>query len=120
MCNVICPYCKKEAEFVTSNQFYGKDYGTNLYVCHPCDARVGTHGKGKQPLGTMANKQLRALRMACHEAFDPMWKRGKRREAYSWLQEVMGLSKKDAHIGKFDEKQCFKLLRILQEKNNAK
>jgi hypothetical protein len=117
-----CPYCNNKAEFISSKEFYGKCYGTNLYVCRPCDARVGAHRKGNKPLGTMANKKLRALRMACHEAFDPMWKRKRkqnvrRREAYKWLQNEMGLTKREAHIGKFNEEQCFKLLRLIQERN---
>jgi len=120
---VICPYCNTKAQFMSSREFYGKDYKTNLYVCYPCDARVGTHGKGKKALGTMANKKLRALRMAAHGEFDPMWKNRKRkknqarRNAYKWLQEQMNLSKEEAHIGRFNEEQCFELLRIMREKN---
>jgi len=108
---------------MSSWEFYGKDYKTNLYVCYPCDARVGTHGKGKKALGTMANKKLRALRMAAHGAFDPMWKNRKRkknqarRNAYKWLQEQMNLSKYEAHIGRFNEEQCFELLKIMRERN---
>src|SRR5690625_3916722 len=100
---MICPYCNNQAEFLTSKEFYGQDYGTNLYVCHPCDARVGTHGKGKTPLGTMANHRLRVLRRICHRKFDPMWKykgRGRQRarsQAYYWLQNVMDLSPQEAH-----------------------
>lgn len=101
---------------MTSKQFYGKNYGTNLYVCKPCDARVGTHGKGKTPLGTMANKKLRALRNAAHRGFDPLWKskRMSRRNAYKWLRDKMDLTSKEAHIGKFNEEQCLQLLKILR------
>jgi hypothetical protein len=31
---------------------------------------------------------------------------GGRTGAYRWLKEVTGLSTKDAHIGRFDKKQC--------------
>lgn len=115
-----CPYCNNKAEFISSKQFYGTDYGTNLYVCRPCDARVGTHGKGKKPLGTMANVKLRALRRTCHQVFDKRWKYKRNRHwsrhnAYKWLQKVMNLSAEQAHIGMFNEEQCFKLLKILQE-----
>ncbi|MCG1029288.1 hypothetical protein J5S49_13405 [Virgibacillus halodenitrificans] len=119
-----CPYCGNLAEFISSKNFYGTDYGTNLYVCRQCDARVGTHGKGKTPLGTMANNQLRTLRKLCHKHFDPKWKyKGKarqqaRRQAYAWLQDVMGLSPQEAHIGKFNEDQCRKLLKILLKKDD--
>lgn len=119
---MICPYCNKKAEFLSSREFYGQDYGTNLYVCRPCNARVGTHGKGKTPLGTMANHRLRILRRICHRKFDPMWKykrnRWARTNAYQWLQKVMNLSPQDAHIGMFDEEQCRKLIKILNKKEN--
>lgn len=65
-----CPYCTGPVGFTTSKLFYGNDYGINIYVCYPCDAYVGTHGKGKTPKGTLANKQLRSLRMIAHSIFD--------------------------------------------------
>lgn len=115
-----CPYCNKQAEFLSSKEFYGKNYGTNLYVCRPCDARVGTHGKGKRPLGTMANHKLRVLRRMCHRRFDPIWmyKRNKwaRTNAYQWLQREMDLSPQEAHIGMFNEEQCRKLIKILNKR----
>lgn len=113
-----CPYCGKEAAFISSKQFYGRGYGTNLYVCRPCDARVGTHGKGKTPLGTMANVNLRALRKACHRHFDQLWKSKSmsRSKAYVWLAEVMNLPKEKAHIAMFDEEQCLSLLKHLTKR----
>lgn len=112
---MICPYCNERAEFISSKDFYGTDYKTNLYVCEPCDARVGTHKGSKTPLGTMANEKLRKLRKRCHLAFDPKWKSGKmtRTNAYRWLQQEMNLTPEEAHIGMFDEERCLKLLEIL-------
>lgn len=119
---VTCPYCEKEAVFTTSEEFYGRDYGTNLYVCRPCDARIGTHGRSDKPLGTLATLELRELRKQAHAVFDPLWKKNgkeklgmRRTEAYQWLQQVMNLSKKEAHIGKFNEAQCRKLIGIKSE-----
>lgn len=102
---------------MSSKEFYGRDYGTNLYVCLPCDARVGTHKGSKTPLGTLANAALRDLRMQCHKVFDRKWKSGKmsRTDAYVWLQEHMNLPAEKAHIGMFDKEQCNKLLKILKE-----
>ena len=105
-----CPYCDQPALFLSSKEYYGKDYGSNLYLCRPCDAYVGTHGKGKTPLGTMANAQVRQWRKSAHSIFDPMWKGRKkfmsRSRAYLWMQEVMNLPPDQAHIGMFDEEQC--------------
>jgi len=102
---------------MSSKEFYGRDYGTNLYVCLPCDARVGTHKNSRAPLGTLANAALRDLRMQCHKVFDQKWKSGRmsRTKAYVWLQERMYLSPDKAHIGMFDKNQCNKLLKILKE-----
>lgn len=113
---VNCPYCGDPARFMTSTEFYGRNYGSNLYVCEPCDARVGTHGKGKTPLGTLANGQLRNLRMMCHAKIDPAWRKGKmkRRAVYSRLARKMGLSSKEAHIGLFNIVQCRRLLGMVE------
>ena len=103
-----CPYCGNEAKFITSKEFYGKDYGTNVYSCNPCDAYVGTHGNGKVPLGMMATAELRTYRKRAHSAFDQLWKSGKmsRHKAYSWMAEQMELEPKDAHIAMFDVEKC--------------
>lgn len=110
-----CPYCGEQAEFISSKDFYGKDYGTNMYICRPCDARVGTHGRGRTPLGTLANHELRELRKECHRRFDRFWKSGQcsRSQAYVWLQETFNLTPEEAHIGMFREEQCRKLLRYV-------
>ena len=115
---IICPYCEQSALLMTSEEYYGQDYGTNLYVCRPCDARVGTHKNSTKPLGTLANSKLRDLRMKCHGSFDRIWKSKEmtRSKAYRWLQQQMGLSSQEAHIGMFNEQQCRKLLGILQVK----
>ncbi|TYS14325.1 hypothetical protein FZC78_19300 [Rossellomorea vietnamensis] len=113
---VACPYCGNNAKFITSKEFYGKDYGTNLYSCRPCDAYVGTHGRSKTPLGTLANRSLREMRKRTHASFDPLWKsrRMSRSEAYQWISEVMQLPPEKAHIGMFNEKQCFELLKHIR------
>lgn len=100
---------------MSSAEYYGTNYGTNLYVCVPCDARVGTHGKGRTPLGTMANAELRELRRLCHARFDVRWKTKKvsRSKAYQQLAEMMNLPAEKAHIGMFDVSQCEKLLTLL-------
>lgn len=109
-----CPYCGKEAKFLTSKEFYGKDYyNTNVYVCYDCDAHVGTHRGSKTPLGTLANHKLRSLRRMCHQHFDLLWKNEgySRTGAYRWLQREMELPPEDAHIGRFTVEQCMTLLR---------
>lgn len=117
---MICTYCNNEAQFTTSKEFYGHDYKTNLYVCRPCDARVGTHGRGKTPLDTMANSELRGLRKECHRRFDVRWKTKQvsRSKAYQQLAGMMDLPPEKAHIGMFDETQCKKLLSLIPKERN--
>ncbi|RST66847.1 hypothetical protein EJB14_10085 [Bacillus pumilus] len=117
-----CPYCHRQAQFLTSLAYYGRDYGTNVYVCIPCGASVGTHRRSKTPLGTMANAELKGLRMKAHELFDPLWKNKvmSRKAAYAFLRKVMGLSKEQAHIGKFNKKQCLELIGILRDMESLK
>lgn len=102
-----CPYCCRPAELVDSAVIYGTSYGM-IWLCRPCDAYVGVHRGTETPLGTLANAQLRALRRRAHAFFDRMWKNGgmTRGAAYRRLSEVMGMTKEEAHIGKFDAVQC--------------
>jgi len=103
-----CLYCETEAIFVSSKEFYGKDYKTNIYSCVPCDAYVGTHGNSETPLGTMANSELRECRKKAHLHFDKFWKSREmsRSEAYKWMANQMGLGAKGAHIAMFDVGKC--------------
>jgi hypothetical protein len=113
-----CPYCGGKVILADSARIYnGQSYGL-VYICsnygHGCDAFVGVHKGTKRPLGTLANNELRNLRKRCHFKFDELWKSGKatRKEAYHWLHEVMELSKRQAHIAKFDVQQCEQFLKL--------
>lgn len=104
-----CPYCKKEAVFFrNSTHLYGKDYGP-IWMCKDCDAYVGCHRGTSNPLGTLANKELRLWRKKAHQAFDLLWESGlmSRRNAYKFLQHALGLSRKQCHIAKFNVGLCY-------------
>lgn len=116
--DVRCPYCQNQAVLMTTEQFYGKDFGTNMWVCRPCQAYVGTHHRTDVPLGTLANKTLREWRKKVHQAVDPMWKSRQmtRSQVYKWIQEAMNLSQEEAHIGMMNEEQCQQLLLLCEQK----
>lgn len=107
---VVCPYCNNQANFMSSLEFYGTDYGTNLYVCRPCDARVGAHKDTSEPLGTMANAMLRQVRMDAHKLVDPIWKNpfnsNTRSAVYRAISSIMNISIEETHIGMFDYGKC--------------
>lgn len=116
---MICPFCDKEALFVPNEQVYrGKRYGESymMYVCFPCDARVGVHHNDPaRPLGTMATKELRDWRRKAHGHIDLLWRSGemKRKHVYAALARLLGL--KAIHIGESDIETCRRILDIPQK-----
>jgi len=114
---MICPYCNQPAKYGPNEEFYGKRYGRSYmcYYCKPCDAYVGTHNNTTEPLGTMANRELRQWRMKAHDAFDPFWRKWgmKRNEAYEMLNTAFG---KDIHIGSADIETCQKIIKLCEAK----
>ena len=113
----ICPYCQTMARLADSKEVYGRSYG-RIYLCsnYPeCDSYVGIHRGTKQAKGTMANAELRKIRIRVHHKFDRLWQSGemKRAEAYGHLASLMGIPKGETHIAMFDLDQCRKALEVL-------
>lgn len=111
---MICPYCQKEALWVPNEEVYnGKRYGKSYmcYYCKPCNAYVGCHNNTKQPLGIMANKELRNWRIKVHAKIDPLWKNEDydRRHLYKIISERLG---KTYHTGESDIETCKKILEM--------
>lgn len=120
-----CPYCGKVARFADSIEVYKTvSYGM-LWLCagYPtCDAYVGAHKNSGWPLGRLADAELRKWKRAAHHAFDTRWsmqvdfggasKTAARTAAYEWLQEKMGLSERECHIGRFDVEQCKRVVEL--------
>jgi hypothetical protein len=112
-----CPYCDKPAKLVTGSKIYPHRvdlFSKKFYLCESCDAYVGCHKSTDKPLGRLANKELRALKMKAHEAFDPRWRSGEmtRSDAYAWLAGELGVSKSNCHIGMFDEVMCQAVINV--------
>ncbi|KKK84310.1 hypothetical protein LCGC14_2784650 [marine sediment metagenome] len=111
---MICPYCKKEAKWIQNKAIYGRNYGKSYmcYYCKVCDAYVGCHNNTREPLGTMANKELRDLRKQAHSIIDPLWKSGqmRRNEVYNMLKKKFG---KVIHIGESDVELCNLIIKEL-------
>lgn len=93
----------------------------------PCSAYVGTHKNSGAPLGRLADKELRSLKLKAHAHFDRLWqdKHMSRKEAYALLAKSMRIQKRFCHIGMFNNNQCLqvvdfskaKLLELLAVKN---
>lgn len=112
-----CPYCGKSAKLVSGEVIYPHRhdlYAKQFYLCRPCDAYVGCHQGTTNPLGRLANAELRKAKMEAHAAFDPIWKSGqkKRGSAYAWLCDQLGIDKKGCHIGMFDVDMCNRVVAV--------
>lgn len=109
---VYCPYCGSTAVLRDSSYVHGEDnFGGHLYVCakYPeCDAYVSVNESTMDPLGTLADGDLRHKRIVAHRAFDQIWRTGimTRGEAYRWMQARLALNRSQAHISRFSGYLC--------------
>lgn len=115
-----CPYCGSHAPLRKGSDLFGPNAKTaKVYVCEnypACDAYVTADIKGR-PLGTLANKKLREMRVQAHRSFDRLWRSGymTREWAYRWLGIRLEISSERCHIGKFSEKRCQQTVQICDE-----
>ena len=81
----------------------------------PCVSRSSWRPQGWHTFGTPATKATKQARIAAHAVFDQLWKGGgmSRGDAYRWLCEAMGLTPEECHIGRFDEAQCNRVIRLV-------
>lgn len=119
-----CSTCNRSAELFTGREVYPhrRDlYGRKVWVCKPCGSMVGCHTGSIKPLGTLANAELRKKRTATHKALDPFWQSGlmSRDAVYAWVASALGLSREDAHVGRFTLEQCDRLQRLLADQRRA-
>lgn len=103
----LCPYCGARSMLVDSAEVYRRSYGP-IYLCRPCQAWVGVHKGTTNPLGRLANAELRTWKMRAHAAFDPHWRGEKRKRglAYGALAKALNIHRPDCHIGMFDLDAC--------------
>lgn len=121
-----CPYCGADAAFVTGEAIYPHRpdlADRRFWQCKPCDAYVGTHRNSDgEPLGRLANADLRRAKRCAHAAFDPLWHAKMRRDrvpkgvargaAYQWLADQLGIPASECHIGMFDVETCKRVVEI--------
>lgn len=107
-----CRYCKGPVKLVNNRAVYGREFGRwpYVYLCEDanCGAYVGVHPKTDIPLGTLADRELRKLRVMAKNHFKDLlaikdWNRGR---GYKWLAENMQIPARECHFGWFDKEQC--------------
>ncbi len=115
-----CPYCGSHTILRSAEGIYiDNSRDTKLYVCknYPrCDSYVRVHPGTLIPVGTVANRELRALRAEAHRHFDRLHKEGfmSKQDAYQWLASTLGVPESQAHIGYLSEYYCNT---VIQEAN---
>lgn len=118
-----CPDCGRPAVFqpISAHLYSGQDWGP-VYECVPCNAWVGCHKNGKQPLGIPANQATRELRKRAHAVFDPLWaakmhrdgcgKSAARSAAYKWLAGHLGIPARECHISWMTDDHLKQIIRL--------
>lgn len=119
----ICNICGGEVIYTSNSKIYGKEYGSGkMYYCTKCGAYIGTHKpRPKEALGILGNKEMRDMKMKCHDLFDNKWKSEPtskkrhvaRKNAYMWLSEKLKVSVDDCHFGYFDMDMLNKAYELL-------
>lgn len=131
-CQIVCQYCHKDAVMVKGTEIYPHrpDLAKkNFWKCPgDCDAYVGTHMPNKsqgftgiEPMGVLANAELRDAKMRAHAAFDPYWKKARiaRHDAYRWLAEQLNVHHDQCHIGMFTVEQCEQVITAVRKMRDA-
>lgn len=114
---ILCDYCSKPTNRVSGETMYPhlpKLHNKIFWKCISCDAHVGCHPGTDKPLGRLAKKELRQLRMKAHSSFDLVRDRLRlsRRGTYKWLADKMDIPEDECHMGMFNEVQCRVVVRI--------
>jgi ssDNA-binding Zn-finger/Zn-ribbon topoisomerase 1 len=113
MAELTCPECG--AGMTLKSSRFGPFYGCARWPDTGCPGSHGAHPDGT-PLGVPANRETKAARVRAHAAFDTLWRGGgmKRRAAYRWMQDALGLTSDEAHIGRFDVPTCERLIAAVE------
>lgn len=117
-----CNLCGGHVIYTSNSVIYGKEYGSGkCYLCTECGAYVGTHKpRPREAMGILANKEMRDMKMKCHDLFDKKWlgaknKRKARQSAYMDLAEKLKINISECHFGYFDLPTLNKAYQILIE-----
>ena len=114
--NMKCPYCGAPVIIRDASEIYksGKSQGRKLFVCsrYPeCDAYSRVDPYTLQPISTLANGKLRALRKETHDCFNQIYEKRimTKNEAYRWLSQIIQAPCREAHIGRLSEYYCLEV-----------
>lgn len=119
---MVCPECGSPMVLRSTVKFKHKDgQARKFWGCSQWPECSGVHGAHPDgtPLGIPADKETKELRIKAHAALDGLRQaiRLSRADAYKLLQQIMGMSEDEAHIGRFSKEQCMEAVgKLLAEK----
>ena len=106
--------CSENIKLVPAPKLKFKNF-SQMYVCYDCNASVGCHVNSSLPLGKMADKETRQLRVELHTIFDRLWKSDllSRDKAYCWLARNLEIETEDCHIAWFSKSQLIEAIDLV-------
>lgn len=119
-----CNICNSElVTKVDSKKIYNnpKWHGRIMWKCLDCGAYVSCIPGTDEPAGTLADADLRLLRIKVHNLIDPLWESGRftRNRVYQSLAEHLNIARRDCHVGKFSKAMCMKVIEMCNGGKNA-
>lgn len=118
-----CNICGGDVIYTTNDVIYhGRTYGSGYcYLCTQCGASVGTHKpRPKEALGLLADRDMKDMKMKCHDLFDGLWSnREQRLFLYEKLAANLGIPVQECHFGYFNLDMLNKAYAVLQEWNHS-
>ena len=111
----LCPYCGNKPVLCDSSEVYNGLSVGPIFLCRPCDAWVRYHPGN--PIGRLANAELRAAKRAAHVAIDGLRQDRaiSRIEAYSLLARHLGIHRDACNIALFDVNECYAVVKACRE-----
>lgn len=101
-----CPDCGGSLTLRKSR--FGPFYGCSSYPY--CKGSHGAHPDGT-PLGIPATAEVKKLRVRAHELLE---ERFGRKGYFAWLQRLLGISRREAHIAMLDKRQLTVVITTLE------
>lgn len=107
-----CPECQSPMHLRSGS--FGKFYQCDRWPKCRIKQEVDEAGETTARVGTKFEK---AARTAAHAWFDLLWTTGRmtQQQAYQWLQQATGKTKKQAHIGLFGVAECDSLVSTVRK-----
>jgi hypothetical protein len=96
----VCRYCRSPVSLVSAEEVYpGMGLEAKLYFCEGCGARVGVHEGTDDPVGYLADAELRRWRRVLHEALRELRKpRFYQKSVHGLIREALGVPRERARV----------------------